>query len=52
MFTPQTFGLTAYIAKENKNLSPDAVNIFEKVKLIKMLRCQSLLLPFEDFLNV
>ena len=35
MFTPQTFGLTAYIAKENKNLSPDAVNIFERVKLIK-----------------
>ena len=35
MFTPQNFGLTAYIAKDNKKLSPDMEKFLERVKLIK-----------------
>ena len=35
MFTPQNFGLAAYIAKDDKKMNPDKPSIFERVKLIK-----------------
>lgn len=35
MFTPQNFGLAAYIAKDEKNMKPDMVNFFERIKLAK-----------------
>ena len=34
MFTPQTFGLTAYISKDEKKMDPELENIFGSIKLL------------------